>query len=607
MTNSIITTAGTATRVADVESGLNTLWVQAAEGDNALLRATTLNLIVYTDSPDRAMTTIAQVPECHPCRTILITLSDQADAPLTATPAILRKPAFGSEMRSQVCGEQITLTVGRNNVDRVPGAVQSLRLADQPTFMVWQGELMPTDPIFQGISNVLNGVIVDSAQFASIEDGLRAMQVLMDMPYFEGYVYDLNWRRLLPWCMAIAQQFDPQAERSALRQITSVEITQRNAHGQVMLLLGWLADRLNWQIAPGTRFGEWHVQSANGAVALRLKDADASTPGLYKVSISTPKQTYLTESMIDDNVLIIHLGGQNAVKAKASLDDGTLLNIALDSTAPDHLYEQALKQAVTFGIGVESIGERTGLIVVEDADALSRMAAREFVQIARNAVKWRGRFAAALSGGSTPKSLFALLAQAPYRDQIPWEQTHLFWGDERDVPTDHPDSNQRMAHETLIDHVPIPAANVHGILTGQLSAADAAGRYADELRTFFDLTGDELPQFDLILLGLGDDGHTASLFPHTQALTAQGTDLFVANPIPQLNTTRLTLTADVINNAANVIFLVAGAKKADILYKVLRGAYQPDDHPSQRIKPTEGTLTFLVDQAAASRLHGRAN
>ncbi len=606
MSDAIVTTAGAPTRVAQVESQLTNLWSQAVQGDAALLRATTLNLIIYSDSLDAAMKAAAQVPDRHPCRTILIVLSENADEPLTATPAILCRPSFGREMRAQVCGEQITLSVGRNQLDRVPGAIQSLILTDEPTFLLWQGYPSSADPIFKGICDVLNGVIIDSATTENVEEGFRSVLALLSAPSFIGHLYDLNWRRLIPWCQAISQQFDPPSDRTALKTINSVEITQHNARGRAILLIGWLADRLRWKLSPGKQPDEWVGRSASGIVSLRFKEGGDSAQGIERVVIGTQSRTYTIENMSADNVLIVQMAGQNVVKAKAPLDAGALLNMTLDSTGPDRLYEQALRQAVTLGSGLDNLHERSGLIVAEDADALKRLAAREFVQIARMSLKWHKRFAVALSGGSTPKALFELLAQAPYRDQIPWAQTHLFWGDERDVPIDHPDSNQRMAREALIDHVPIPPANVHGLLTGQLSASDAASRYAAELRAFFEVSNDELPQFDLILLGLGDDGHTASLFPHTGALKAKETDLFVSNVVPQLNTTRLTLTADVINHAANVIFLVAGSKKADILYEVIRGPYKPDDHPSQRIRPVDGLLTFMVDQAAAARLRADA-
>jgi 6-phosphogluconolactonase len=159
-----------------------------------------------------------------------------------------------------------------------------------------------------------------------------------------------------------------------------------------------------------------------------------------------------------------------------------------------------------------------------------------------------------------------------------------------------------MARETLLSKVPLPPANIHGIRTGELSAEEAAARYADEIRGFFHLQGDELPEFDLVLLGLGDDGHTASLFPNSPALHAEDKLIFIANPVEKLNTTRLTLTVGTINAAHHVVFLVTGTAKADILATVFEGQLRPDDYPSQRIHPESGSLVVMADRAAAAKL-----
>ncbi len=602
MTDAIKTTTGTAVRVADVENKLNELWAQAAGEDSVLLRATTLNLIVCTNEPEKALTLTSYLPERHPCRLIMVVTTDQPGTTIQAIPAILLRAAFGRELRNQVFGEQITLSAGRDAVDRVLGAVQGLLLSDHPVFLFYHGELSPADPLLKGLSDVLDQVIVDSADFSEGENGLRALTTVLDLPHFYGTLNDLNWQRLLPWCVALAQQFDPPNDRVALSTVNGVEITHHQARGEALLMFGWLADRLNWRVLPGAQRDEWLARSASGTVALRLKTAKDETSGVQRITLGTQNGTYSIDYVPEDSCLIMRSGSQTMVRASAPMETGALLNLALDSSGREDLYERALHIAVTLSTSATSIGQRAGTIVVQDAAALSRIAAREFVLIARQAVRRHGRFTVALSGGSTPRALFELLAQSPYVDQVPWAQTHIFWGDERDVPTDHPDSNQRMAREALLERVPLPPGNIHAILIGQLNAVAAAARYAAEMRAFFGLAEADLPQFDLILLGLGDDGHTASLFPHTAALNAKGELLFVANPVPQLNTTRLTLTADVINSAANVIFLVSGEKKADILYEVLRGDYKPDDHPSQRIHPVDGLLTVIADQAAAARL-----
>jgi 6-phosphogluconolactonase len=242
--------------------------------------------------------------------------------------------------------------------------------------------------------------------------------------------------------------------------------------------------------------------------------------------------------------------------------------------------------------------------ILDNAERLSWEAAEEFARQAGEAARTRGAFCVALSGGSTPKALYALLAAetgSPFRARVPWEATHVFWGDERHVPPDHPDSNYRMAHEAMLSRAPVPAQNVHRIQAENPDAGRAAAEYAENLRQFFRPAPGQFPRFDLILLGMGPDGHTASLFPGTEAVREQ--NALVAAPwVEKLRSHRITLTPPVLNGATCVVFLVSGAEKADALQQVLEGDYQPDRLPAQIIRPANGRVLWLVDRAAARRL-----
>lgn len=237
------------------------------------------------------------------------------------------------------------------------------------------------------------------------------------------------------------------------------------------------------------------------------------------------------------------------------------------------------------------------IVIVPDAEALSRQAARRFTRLALRAIADRGRFSAVLSGGTTPGALYRRLADDPHRGQIPWRQVHLFWGDERCVPPDHPGSNFRLADKALISRVPIPPGNVHRV-RGELAPQAAAQAYAAELRAFFDASG---PHFDLVLLGLGQDGHTASLFPGSDALDEKVRPVVaVTAQYQDRPAQRVTLTPPAINAARHVLFLVSGSGKAEIVQAVLEGP--PERLPAQQIRPTTGRLTWLIDAPAASRL-----
>jgi polyphosphate glucokinase len=248
---------------------------------------------------------------------------------------------------------------------------------------------------------------------------------------------------------------------------------------------------------------------------------------------------------------------------------------------------------------VRVAGERR---VVDSSDALFQAAASEFFLRAIDAVNTTGRFTVALSGGSTPRGLYRLLATDPaWRDQLPWQNMHFFWGDERHVPPEHADSNFRMANEALLSVAPVPAANVHRMHGEAANAADAAREYEDELHEAFGLKAGEVPRFDLILLGLGPEGHTASLFPGTRALT-ENQRLVVSNWVGKLFADRITLTPPVLNNAACVMFIVSGPDKATALKGILEGPYEPDQLPAQLVNPTNGRLVWLLDRAAAQEL-----
>ena len=240
--------------------------------------------------------------------------------------------------------------------------------------------------------------------------------------------------------------------------------------------------------------------------------------------------------------------------------------------------------------------------VYDGADALAHAAAEYFLETAQKSVATKGIARIAVSGGSTPRRTFGLLAnpQQEFLSAMPWSQLELFFVDERTVPPTDKDSNYRMTREAMLEKVPLKLEQVVRI-EGELPPEEAAARYESAIRNQFKLEGAEVPRFDVLQLGMGDDGHTASIFPHTDAIHELGRIVY-ANHVPQKDTWRITLTWPVINEASEVFFLIGGKDKAEPLQRVLQGPYDPETLPSQLIQPKNGRLLFLLDKDAAALL-----
>ena len=256
------------------------------------------------------------------------------------------------------------------------------------------------------------------------------------------------------------------------------------------------------------------------------------------------------------------------------------------------------------GLSANSPARFPDLVVARDLGAAARLAAVRVVRRCAAAVAERGECALALAGGDTPRALYTLLAAEPFRSEMPWGLLRVFWGDERGVSPTDSQSNYRMAYETLLSHVPVLPDRIHRMPAERPDGAAAADEYAALLRAHLPVSTDGLPRLDLVLLGLGADAHTASLFPGTPAL--RETRLFVVSyHVPDLGMSRTTLTLPVLNHAGEVLFLVSGASKARAVAAVLEGPSDPDHVPAQGVRPVSGWLVWIVDAAAASLLSNR--
>lgn len=245
------------------------------------------------------------------------------------------------------------------------------------------------------------------------------------------------------------------------------------------------------------------------------------------------------------------------------------------------------------------------LLVFETPAELYHVAAVYWRQLAQKAVDERGRFLVALSGGSTPEPLYRRMVQPPYREDVPWSETHTFWGDERMVPPEDAQSNYGQVQELLLAHVPVPEENVHRI-RGELGAEEAATAYAETLAQFSQqpAEGEQAwPRFDMVLLGLGSDGHTASLFPGSSGDDEERAPVRAVQAVyDDRPADRVTLTPAIFNSARQILFLVIGEEKTEALTNVLEGEHDPAQWPAQRIRPEHGRVSWLVDRAAAGQL-----
>jgi len=243
-------------------------------------------------------------------------------------------------------------------------------------------------------------------------------------------------------------------------------------------------------------------------------------------------------------------------------------------------------------------------LVFRNPQKTAAAAAERFAELAQESIDDHGQFLVALSGGSTPRPMYQLLGEKGWQNRIDWSKVQLFWSDERCLPPENEDSNYRMTRASLLEHIPVPEDNIHRI-KGELDPEQAADEYEKLLHRVFrmDEEGDDskprFPRFDLVMLGLGENGHTASLFPNTRALEEQERWV-VANFIPEMEAWRITFTYPLINHAAHVMFLVTGEQKAQIFHELLEGNNEQLEYPALGIEPIDGTLEWFLDEAAAS-------
>ncbi len=545
-------------------------------------RLTTTNLVVVCSGPDQVRglgLLLGELCAEFPCRCLVAILDPEAEkgtlqgwASLTCHP----------HRRQHMCCEQVILYCPGGQGESVPSLVSATLLPEVPTLSWWRGEPSFGSHLLEQVLELSDRVVFDSADFPVSR--MEAVQALvMDRYHQEQAFSDLSWGRLEEWREEIASLFDPPEAIECLSALAQVEI--RFVPGpdpvppQPLLLAGWLASRLGWRPAPLSWTGDAfvaHFSGGSGRGELRLVPVWAE--GLAGQTCAFSARTRQGREFRVDQVRPRRRGGREAWKNGLDPEVARRLEQMgreLSTLSRDVVYQEALESALE--VAFQAPEPRLQVVADLAEAAADHIEARLREQ--------EGPFRIALAGGRTPRRLYAILAG---RD-LPWERLRVFLGDERVVPEDHPDSNYRMVRETLLEGSPLQPDHVFRWET-ERGPEEAARAYAQALDREF---AGAPPCFDLVLLGLGEDGHTASLFPGTPALQVFDQPT-AANPLGEGKGWRLTLTMPVLNLARRAVFLVGGRAKSAILRRVL--AREP--FPASRVRGREGTL-FLADREAA--------
>ncbi|GEM_PF-289017 len=544
-------------------------------------RLTTTNLVVVCSGPDQVRglgLLLGELCAEFPCRCLVAVLDPEAEkgtlqgwASLTCHP----------HRRQHMCCEQVILYCPGGQGESVPSLVSATLLPEVPTLSWWRGEPPFGTHLLEQVLELSDRVVFDSADFPVSR--MESVQALVTDRYHQEQAFsDLSWGRLEEWREEIASLFDPPEATECLSALAQVEI--RFVPGpdpvppQPLLLAGWLASRLGWRPVPMTWADDAFVarlSGGSGRVELRLVPVWAE--GQSGRPVGLVAKTRQGREFRVDEVRPRRRGGRDVWKSGLEPEVARRLEQMgreLSTLSRDVVYQETLESALE--VAFQAPEPRLQVVADLAEAAADHLEARLREQ--------EGPFRLALAGGSTPRRLYSLLAE---RD-LPWERLRIFLGDERAVPEDHPDSNFRMVRETLLAGSTLQSEQVFRWET-ERGPDEAARVYAQALDREF---AGAPPCFDLVLLGLGEDGHTASLFPGSPALQVFDRAT-AANPLGPGKGSRLTLTLPVLNLARSAMFLVGGRAKASILRRVLAGG----PFPASRVRGREGTL-FLADREA---------
>lgn len=591
-----------------------------------IIRASALNLLVYTEdkeTSEQQTDMLVALSSSFPCRAFI--LHDDHEHPdeniTAAVNAFYTKIATGL----QICLEEVYLHAQSEARRRLSHTTLGALLPDLPVYMLSHAKAPWDNSTVPRLFRFASRMIVDSSTFSEPKKDLPDYAAMLNENKRRVAFSDLNWTRLAGWRTLMAQFFDATYSEGLLERVNRIFIKYDASrpnlgYTQALYLVSWLAVKLKWQFLGKLKEPEpntFVIEMLQGGRRVECEllpatpESEVSVHGIQSFCLYAVERDSNTSFCLHRTAQASSLRTVATVKGQvyertAQLPDTSIAELVRDElgiVGRDETFESVVELAARLSQGQSSTRSlQAATRLVEDSvEGIHRRAAGKFVALCREAISERGRFTVALSGGSTPRGLYELLASPEFSSKIHWDRVFVFFGDERCVPPDNERSNYRMASESLISKVPIPPSNIRRIYAEDPDKDAVARLYSNKIRELFKIRESELPVFDLILLGMGGDGHTASLFPGTGG-TKETEKLVVANYVEKLKEFRITLTYPTINNAMNVMFLVAGADKGEAVKAIFGDAYHPDIYPAQAVQPTFGRTLWVMDKPAAALL-----
>ena len=573
-----------------VERVLADLWSQAKSEDpdcHSVYRLSLANFVVvghHADQDDLGEFA-AGFSAHHPSRVLLASVDPSATDLTASLSASCRKSPSGDGV---ICWEKITLSSPPDREAGLTSAVRSLLVGRVATIVALALPLTECRRLTDEIAGRADLLVTAIREFAGVED-LIYWDCRGELATRANWL-DLTWESVRPIRRRLAGQYEDPSVRASFASASEIVCAAASEHVR-LLIAGWLVSRLGWVVLGG-----------NGDSGIRLRRGPDGDVVSLRFQANPHPYITLTGAGFEDMRIDLDSATEpepSPVDWASSLWPERLVE-GLHHDRTDPVFLTAIGAALNLSKVLQGIDQPPRVTVSRDATELALLAATRFVDLAQESVDRHGRFRVVLAGGQTPEALYRCLASKEFSGRIPWDKIDWFWGDERRVPHDHPDSNYRMARGALLDHVPVLPGNVHPIPAEPSTPEESAEEYEAEIQRVFGEGAEFPPRFDLILLGLGADGHTASLFPDT-GLDDCEQRLVWGGYVARLDTNRVSLTPRLINSARNVMFLVSGQSKADALAQVL---YPPWSGrlPAARVVLRDGTIEWLIDEDAADRI-----